>query len=157
MIFTENHHFVKGLDPIANAFAGTVRSDVVNMKNYHKATFVVFCGVGLVGTSVITVNACPDVTPSARSAVPFHYREITTGDTPGTLTAALAAGYTSTAGSSKIIVVEVDSQALAQDGNDYEYVELNMVESAVGAVLGGLLVILSDPRYAQNIHAPAIV
>lgn len=156
MIFTQNHHFVKGLDPIADAFSGTVYSDVVKMANYHKCTFVVFCGVGATGTSIYTVSACDNATPSNRSAIPFQYREITTGDTPGTLTAALAAGFTSTAGSSKIIVIEVDSQALAQDGNDYEWVELKAVEVVDSPVLAGILVILSEPRYAQDVQATAI-
>lgn len=150
MNLSECVHLVKGLDPVADAFAGTVRSDVVKLSEYGHVTFIIFCGVGVTGTSVVTVNACPDATPSVRSAIPFHYREITSGDTPGALTAAAAAGFTTTAGSSKIVEVEVDAQALAQDGNDYEWVELTLTESVDSPVLGGILIALSEPRYAEH-------
>ena len=155
MIFTERNHLVKGLDPLADAFAGTVYSDIVTMKNHGHVTFIIHAGVGATGTSTITVEACDDVSGSNVSAVPFHYREYTTGDTPGVLTAAAAAGFVTTAGSSKLIVLEVESSALGASG--YGYIRIKAVESVDSPVLGGILIILSEPRYALNVQATAIV
>ena len=150
----ERLHFVKGLDPVANAFAGTVRSDVVSLANFRRCLFVIYDGVGTTGTSTWTVNACDNTTPSNRSAISYTYREILTGDTEGARTAAGTSGYTNTAGSSKIILIEVSADQLAASG--YGYVELTSVESVANAVLGGILVILGDPRDRPAISASAI-
>lgn len=147
-------HYVKGLDPVADAFSGTVNSDVVNMKNWGRVRFIIHIGVGATGTQTLTVEACDDVTPSNTSAIPFHYRQITSGDTPGALTAATASGFTTTAGSSKIVVVEVTAQALAASG--YGYVRLHSVESVDSPCLGGILIELSEPRYAIEPQVTAI-
>jgi hypothetical protein len=155
MLTIQKKHFVKGLDPVADALAGTVGSDVVNMKNWKVATFIIFVGVGATGTSVITVEACDNVTPSNTSPVPFVYREITTGDTEGALTKAAAAGFTMTAGSSRIVVVQVEAEALAASG--YGYLRLKAVESVDSPVLAGILIELEHPRFASEPNDTAIV
>lgn len=155
MIFTENHHLVKGLDPVADAFAGTITSDIINMKNFGHCTFIVHKGVGATGTSTFTVEACDDVAGSNVTAIPFRYREYASGDTPGPLLTATTAGFTSTAGSSKLIDIEVDASELGDTGKGY--VRLKGVEVVDSPVLGGILAILSEPRYAQSIFQTAIV
>jgi hypothetical protein len=147
-MLTEQTHLVKGLDPVADAFAGTVYSDVVNMSRFHKVRFIIYCGVGTTGTSTLTVEACDDTTPSNTSAITFYYRQILSGDTPGTLTAAATTGFTTTAGSSKIIVVEADAAQLAASG--YGYIRLKAVESVDAAVLGGILIELYEPKYGVD-------
>src|SRR3989337_3151453 len=98
----ERFKFAKGLDPVADAFSGTVRSDVYSLRAHGRILFVVYVGVGATGSSTITVNACDDVTPSNRTAIPFWYREIIgttdTGDTDGAITRAGVTGFTTTAG-----------------------------------------------------------
>jgi hypothetical protein len=155
MLPIQTRHYIKGLDPVANAFAGTVTSDIVSLANWSNCTFIVFCGVGATGTSTITVEACDDTSGTNTSAVPFTYREILTGDTPGTLTKATSSGFTTTAGSSRIVVVSIESQALAASG--YKYVRLKAVEVVASAVLGGILVELGGPRLASEPNASAIV
>lgn len=145
---------VKGIDPIADAFAGTVTSDVVNMEGYAYACFTIYKGVGATGTSTITVLACSDTTPSATSAVPFYYRACTSGDTWGALTAATTAGFTTTAGSSQMYEIWVDAKELAASG--YGYVQLSAVEVVDSAVLGGIVIELCNPRYADSIPATSI-
>lgn len=155
MIFTENHHLVKGLDPVADAFAGTVYSDIVNMKNFGHATFIIYKGVGATGTSTITVEASDDASGSNVTAIPFRYRAITSGDTAGTLTDATTAGFATTAGSSQLYAIEVDAQAMADTG--YGYLRLKAVEVVDSPVLGGIAIVLSEPRYASKSIATAIV
>lgn len=143
----EKLHFASGLAPVADALAGTVGSDVVNMEEHGKVIFIIHKGVGTTGTSTITVEACDDVTPSNTSAVPFHYKAITSTDVNGTVTAADADGFALTAGSAQIYAVEVDSTALAADGNGYGYVRLKAVEVVDSAVLAGILIVMAEPRY----------
>lgn len=147
-------HLVKGLDPVADAFAGTVSSDVVSMKNHETVEFYIYKGVGATGTSTITVEACDDTTPTTTSAIAFRYQSITSGDTHSDMTEATSAGFTTTAGSSQIYKVSVDAQALATSG--YEYVRLKAVEVVDDPVLGGILINLVTPRYGQAVQESAI-
>lgn len=151
----QNTHVVNGLAPVADAFSTTVYSDIVNLSKYGKATFILYKGVGTTGTSTLTVEASDDVSGSNVSAVPFVYRAITSGDTPGATTVAAAAGFATTAGSNHIYIVEIDCEALSASG--YKYARLKCVEVADAAVLGGILIVMSNPRYAQDVTASAIV
>src|SRR5688500_13686940 len=88
-LFCEETHVVKGLDPVADAFSGTVYSDVVSMKENNRCVFLVVKGVGTTGTSTITVQACDDFVPTTRTAIPFRYRRLcNTGDVEGAITQA---------------------------------------------------------------------
>lgn len=151
----QNVHLVKGLDPVADAFAGTVYSDIVNMGDYAGATFIIFKGVGATGTSTITVEACDDVSASNVTAIPFRYKAITSGDTEGALTAAAVAGFATTAGSSQLYAIEIDSDELGDTG--YKYARLKCVEVVDSPVLGGILIAMHGNRHAQDVPATAIV
>jgi hypothetical protein len=153
-LLLEDVHFAHGLAPIADAFAGSVNSDVVNMKNYGQVTFLYYQGVGTTGTSTLTVEACDDAVPTTQNAVPFTYRSITATDVHGDITAAAAAGFTTTAGSNHIYIISVNVEALLADG--YSYVRLAAVEVANAAVLGGILIILGEPRSTDIVAATAL-
>lgn len=147
-------HLVKGLDPVADAFSGTVYSDVVSMKNHETVEFYIIKGVGTTGTSTITVEACDDNVPTTTSAIAFRYQTVLTGDTHSAMTEATTAGFTTTAGSSQLYKVSVEAQALAASG--YEYVRLKAVEVVDDPVLGGILINLVTPRYDQAVQESAI-
>jgi len=155
MLSMENLHFVKGIDPVADAFSGTVASDIINLKNAGTCMFVIYKGVGATGTSTITVTACSDVSATAETAIKFQYRAITTGDTEGALTQATTAGFATTAGSSQLYVIEVKAQDIASTG--YSYVRLNAVELVNSPVLGGILCFTGALRYNEDVNATAIV
>lgn len=146
---------VKGLDPVADAFSGTVYSDIVSMKNHNHVSFIIFKGVGATGTSTITVEVCDDVAGSNVSAVPFAYQAIVSGDTAGAYTAVAATGFNTTAGSSQLYKIEVDAEVLASSG--YGYIRLKAVEVVDSPVLGGILVNLTEPKYDQAVQETAIV
>ena len=63
-------HFVKGFDPVADAFAATVYSDIIEVAG-QGIGFVIYKGVGTTGTSTITVEACDDISASNSTAVVF--------------------------------------------------------------------------------------
>ena len=149
--------FAKGIDPIADAFAGAnVRSDVYSMRDHGRALFVIYIGVGATGTSTILVNACDDVVPTTRTAIPYWSREILTGDTESAITRRAATGYVCTAGSSKIILIEVDAKDL---GAGNSFVELELDESVDSPCLGGVCFIGGGGpnRYIEDINATVIV
>ncbi len=152
-LLLEELQFIKGLDPVADAFDSTVYSDVVDMKEFEEVTFVVYVGVGATGTSTLTVQACDDIVPSNRTPVPFWSREIVTGDTEGAITARTSAGFVTTAGSSKLVLVTLTEQQLADTG--YRYVQLKAIESVNSPVLAGILVI-GDKKNERAINPSAI-
>lgn len=135
-------HFAKGLDPVANAFAGTVYSDIIEVGGEGVA-FLVYKGVGTTGTSTLTVEACDDVSASTTSAVVFWYKRIATTDSGWT--AATTAGFTTTAGSSDMYLIAAPKDVFASTG--YKYARLAAVESAASAVLGGIVNIVYGLRY----------
>lgn len=137
-LLLERLQIISGLDPVADALSGTVASDIIDMSAFSRIAFLIHQGVGTTGTSTITVEACDDTSASNATAIPFHYRIDHSGD-EGALAAAAAAGFATTAGSSKIIAIEVREDALAATG--YRYVRLKAVEVANDPVLAGILVI----------------
>lgn len=146
--WTERNHVVKGLDPVADAFEGTVYSDIVSMKGHSKIEFILYKGVGATGTSTLTVEASDDFAASNVTAVPFWSRRCAnTADAQGTLTRRAAAGFATTAGSSEIYICEVNAEDLAETG--YSNVRLKAVQVVDSPVLGGILIIASSPTFSR--------
>lgn len=147
--FNENFRFVTALAPVANAFAGTVYPKGINLANYGRIAFLIAKGVGTTGTTLVSVVAADAASPLAESAVAFQYRRVPSNMiTPGAITQATSAGFTTTPGSSDLYIVEVDVKALAAAG--YHYVNLKMVEQAASAVVGCVIAILGEPRFADS-------
>ena len=151
----EFNHVVNALVPVADAFAGTKYTDIINMKDFNHIQFVIQKAAGAVGTSTITVEACDDVVPTNVVAIPFKYQACTTGDTFGALTTAEATGFATTAGANQLYKIEVDSDALAASG--YGYIRLKAVEVVDDPVLGGIIAVLTEPRYGQEVPNTEIV
>jgi hypothetical protein len=144
----EELRFAKGIDPIADAFAGTVNTDVYSMKEHGRVLFCIYTGVGASGTSTITVDACDDTTPSNTTAIAFWSAEMTSGDTMGSKTRRAAAGYVYTAGSSKMVFIEAEAKDLP---SDYGFVRCHLVESVNAAVLACIFPIMggNPSRYLR--------
>lgn len=125
---------VKGIDPVADAHAGGVASDVIDMSAFKRIVFLVYRGVATGGTAAptYTVQACDDTTPSNTSTVPFNHRK----DGAAVATAA-ATGVQAAAGSSKIDLIEVHESALAPSG--YRYVRLAIAETVNDPVVSSVV------------------
>ena len=134
--------------PVADAFAGTIYTDVVSMELYEEALFTCFWGVGTTGTFTATVESCDDFTPSATQAVEFEYKRVSAGETNTKWTAATSAGFTTTAGSHQayIIRAKAENQYL-----NYPNVRLKCVEVANAALLGGCLIQMAKPSYDREV------
>ena len=153
----ERLHGVLGLAPVADAFAGVVHSDIINMENYGTLTFYVIKGVGATGVSRLTVysNSANSSSATTVTAIPFRYRLISSSanDTWSSLATATASGILTTAGSKQIYAIEVNADEL-EDGDNWVY--LSASETTDGAVVGAIMALLDNPRYANGTDKTAI-
>lgn len=146
-------HIINALPPVADAFSGTVYSDVIKVVDYHAARFTLYKGVGATGTSTLTMEACDDAAGNNPVAVPFTYQKYdNAGDVPDDVAQATTAGFTTTAGSNHLYVCEVETQRMGAKG----WLRMKAVEVVASPVLGGILVTLEHPRYARNVPPTAI-
>jgi len=166
-VWSEYNKVVSGLIPVANAFATGKESDIVNMENYKKCTFLVYTGATSTGSTVVTVDAGVSST-SADTAIAFKYRTqvaqtnatTTGGDIPSALEDATSTGFTTTI--SKIggmYIIEVDAStvlAASTTGVSYNHCKLSLDESVAKEITGCVIAILSEPRYPQAILQTAI-
>lgn len=140
----------------ADAFAGTVTSDVVNLANYAQPFWLVrYDGTGSTGTATITVEACSNAAASATAAIEFYY-QLTPDSTnvAGTLTKATSAGFTIPATTKGVYLVSADVSAVLAQG--YQYVRLKSVEVVNDPVAGGIMGFLANPEYASKALPAAI-
>jgi microcompartment protein CcmK/EutM len=154
-IFSERHFINTGLAPVADALAGTVNSDVVNTKLYDHVTFILIRGVGVTGTTVLTVEAATDNAGTGAEAIVFKSREGSgDGVALGALTTRAVAGYTTSAGSNKLDVIEVEA-ADTPDGKPF--VRLHAVEGVDSPVAASILTILGDASYEEAVMPDATI
>lgn len=166
-VWSEVNKIVSGLIPVVDCFATGVETDIVNMENYKKCTFLVYTGATSTGSTVITVNAGASSTGAA-TAIAFKYRTqvaqtnatTTGGDIPGALTDATSTGFTTTISKvGGIYIIEVDAStvlAASTTGVSFDHCKLDADESVNSPITGCVLAILSEPRYPQAILQTAI-
>jgi len=141
--------------PIADMIGTHVPSDTVSFKKYNKAYFVMFQGVGTAGTHTLTVVPCASVGGSTTTAIPFRYKIISSTDTNAAWVA--ASTLTTSAGSDQIWVIEVNAEDLPLvSGVKYEYAYLYALAVDSTTVLGGCIIIMDEPRYAQDVSETVI-
>jgi hypothetical protein len=149
------NHVAVGLAPVADAFAGTVYSDIFNMKEWENVQFLVSRGAAAgAGTAVLTVEACSDVAATAVTAIPFTYQLNTSGDTYGAHTEVAASGVTFPAGANLVAKIDVDASDLGATG--YNYVRLKSVEGTDAAYVGSILAIFTEGKSEQDIPATVL-
>ena len=146
--FSEHCHIVNGIVPAADAFAGGVASDIVNLKLYSGVTFLIMTGASTTAAGVVTVQAGTSVS-AATNAVPFKYRTIlapATTNVPSALTQATSSGFTITASkANSFYIVEVLAEDLLAGG--YSTCKLNVTEPVDDPQAACVVAILHGPRY----------
>ena len=142
--------FAKGIDPVADALDATAYSDVYSLENYERIMFAMYFGEAATGVSLVKVNSCDNVTPDTRTEIPFWYREILATDVESAITRAVAGtGFSFTAGSSKLVLIEVAAEDLIAGD---KFVELDLVESTADTdMVVGVMAILGYGRYTEDI------
>lgn len=157
-MFDKNALPVIVLPPVADAFAGTVVSDYINMRDFQHAQFLIVKGVGTTGTSRFKVLRASDASGTGAEAIPFRYRRIAADRTMGALLDADAAnGFVSTAGSEDTYVIDVSTslEGLADSGNSSpskHFIAVQGVEVVDSPVAGMIIALLNGPRrsYAES-------
>lgn len=128
-------------------FNGSPATDIVNLSNYDKVTWIIQKAAGATGTAVVTVESCSTISGGTTTAIPFDYWTCTTAtDTWSDKSTAAAAGFTTTAQINDMYAIEVNSSELYSTD---QYCRLKLTESANDPVDGTVFCILSG---ARNIH-----
>jgi len=166
MIFSERNKIVN-VYPAIDATGATVATDIVSMKNYDHATFIITFGV-VNASSATTTNLIAykgENVTTANTAFAANYRaEVTSGgDTLEAVTALATTGVSlgtgntlDVTGDNAIVVVEIDAEDLAPTAaNPYDTVRLGMVWNA-NSILMSIICVLSKPRYADAAGPTAI-
>jgi len=156
MKLTDKVHVVTALAPDSDALSGTKATDIISLKDYDSALFILTIGVGATGTTAITVAASDDASGTTTEDIAFTYRRVedtTSSDIPGDRTTATASGFTTTAGSNQKYLIEVQSQDLPEGK---PFVKLDLVEAVDSPVDAGIEVLLMGARYSGDTKTTAI-
>jgi len=166
MIFSERNKIVN-VYPAIDATGATVATDIVSMKNYDHATFIISfgaCHTDAATTTNLIAYKGEDVTTCDTAFAAKYRAELdATADTLGTLTALATTGVSLGAGNTLDIgtgggfmVVEVDAADLAPTAaNPYDTVRLGMVWDSEATQMS-IICILSKPRFADAAGPTAI-
>jgi len=129
--------------------ASAFDTDIISARG-SGVLFIIQSGVSAgAAANTITVEACSTTAAAATTAIPFEYRECVATDVWGEWTAATSAGFSAVnTVSNSMWQIWVDPQEIAETG--YEYVRLSGDETADHAVIGGILAIVLDPRFAPT-------
>lgn len=155
----EDHQVINLCVPAADRFAGTLTSDEVKLDRYNHASFILYTGANAAGDTIVTVESCSDASGSNNTAIAYDYAETTGGgtltnrDVWGSLTAATSSGHRffNNSAANRVGIIEVKAAALSATSNtQHEYVRIICTESANNAITGGIICILSEPRYARD-------
>ncbi|WP_069648982.1 hypothetical protein [Caloranaerobacter ferrireducens] len=140
-------HIISVLPPKADAFAGTVTTNAVDLSNYNHAAFIITTGIGDTGTSTITVEALSDEVGTEAIPIEFRYKEALSGDNFSDYILADTSGFTTTVGENKTYIIEVDDRSLAK--LEYKFVRIKAVEVVDAPVEGSIVAILTGARYSD--------
>lgn len=164
--FLSDHQIAAAFYPVADAFAGGIDTDVVCLRDYQRATLLIFTGAAedAAISNLITFNACTDAAKTGATAMAWSRRfclSSTTVDTWEALTAVAAAGYNfadrSDGGVSNAMWAgEVTADEVSAAVANAEFVYATIAETANKTITAGGIWILSDPRYPGAVPQTAI-
>lgn len=162
-MLAEKAMVVVGIAPIIDYCDGTQASDIVCLKNYRRATFIVVNGDSTSATSVNDINvwACDDNAATRAVLMPFHYWNDVEFDgtedrylAMGNATA--AAGVTFAGIDNEVFVIEVTADEVLAAGlgdtpsHHADWVKVVMTENGNDPVVGCIICILHDPRHTAQ-------
>ena len=165
-LFTENMKIVNAY-PSKDATGATIATDIISMKNYNHATFIISfgtCHTDAATTTNLIAYKGEDVTTCNTAFACLYRAELdATADTLGDLTALAATGVSLGASGAEdidtgggFLVVEVDASDLAPTpAHPYDTIRLGMVWASQDTQMS-IICVLSEPRYAQALPPTAI-
>jgi len=168
-VWSEINKVVNVSVPVEHVASTGYYTDIVNMENYKKCTFILALGASAADSPVITVVTGTSST-AATTAIPFKYRTqvlasdatSASGDVPSALTTTTGtAGFAMSSGKvGGAYMIEVDASDVAAGTTGttyYDHVALKVSTGATTAThVYGIIAVLSEPRYPQAILDTAI-
>ena len=164
MLWSEENKIVNVLDP-AEQTDGDHTTDIVDVADYKRLTFVVFTGASAANIPTITILAGIS-NSSAATAIIYKYRTqigavppAANSDVPSALADAAVAGFAiTTSKKGGVYIIEVDVREVAEGGVQYDHVCLKLTQdgSTHAVHVYGVLAILSQPRYPEGVLKTAI-
>lgn len=115
-------------------------SDAIKLTSFSHVTWVVEHGVGATGTCAFTVEECNDAAGTGATAITFTHRVHSVTVTQAEIITDTTAGFTITAGSNQIVIIEREKAGLTAGK---PFVRLQMTEGVDSPVTGMVLCILS--------------
>lgn len=145
-MLTEKHAVISLLGPTADYNGSALTSDAFSLANFSEASIYLAHKGGTTGKSTITVNASTNVSQGSAVAIPFTYRRKTTGASSvwGAITAATAAGIDTVPAEDTLIEIFIKGDELP-DGKPF--ISVHGAEAVNDPVAGGIIAVLSSPRY----------
>ena len=157
-LWSEYNKVVNVISPAAlTSGASTVQNtDVVNLENYKKCTFLLTFGAAADHVAAVTVNAFSANTTGG-TAIAYTYRTQLTTDTQSAATSGTTFNTTTgSAGATYIVEVDASTVAAAADGYDHAYMIITNSTGNITARYASCVAVLSEPRYPQAILQTAI-
>lgn len=160
MRFLENFKIVPvGVDIDFNSAANNV-TDSINMKNYHRATFLI--QLYDIGTASPVLYAYSGATDAARtSALTFKYAFGSAAqgsadcDVLGNWSTSAALTLTHGTYDNYLLVVEVDADRMDVE-NGEEWLTLDFADDATGATGQAIVIAVLEPRYTKGQSVTAL-
>lgn len=135
---------VAGIAPSVDIYNATPTSDVVSLRDYQTAVFILrqkTAGTNT-GTATMTLEACSDASATGAEAIAFAYakNEACPADDFGAWQAATAAGFTTTANKDAVYVAEVKGSDLPRTK---PFVRAKLTEVVNDPVAGDLIILVT--------------
>lgn len=162
-LLSQGMHVVNGLYPKADAFATSMTTDYIAIRDYGGLTFIIHTGDATAGTAdgTVTVLAATAAAGTGATAIAFKYQvcaSSTSVDTWGALTDATSTGFSMTAGDNYMYLIHVDPD-VAQNGptaKGGDFVALKVTEVTNDPIVAGVIAIPWKARYPQAVPQTAI-
>ena len=157
-LWSEINKVVNVLNPatVTSGSAAITNTDVVNLENYKKCTFLLTFGAAADHVAAVTVNAFSANTTGG-SAIAFRYRTQETSDVQSASSSGTTFNTTTgSAGATYIVEVDAPTVAAAAAGYDHTYMIITNSTGNITARYASCVAVLSEPRYPQAVLQTAI-
>ena len=146
-----NFHVINAIPPVADVFASAANTDIIDAGVGDGVLFIIYSGaVSGAAVNTVTIEASSTTGAAAVATVPFVYRACVATDVWGAWTAAAKTGFSAdNTAANSMWQVYVDSAEIGEEG--YRYVRLATDETGNFTVLGGVLAMVINPRYAPMV------
>lgn len=144
----EQIHWVGGIAPAADVFAGNPSTDEVEVLGEGFVALIWMGTNGGTDAPNVKVYACDDTASQNSEAVAFYYKASTSLDTWGDWTAATSDGFSVSGTSNNLYIIYAPAAEFASEG--YGYAKLTFTESGSDGVYGMVLQGVVNPRYQEQ-------